>query len=1168
MFTVLANGNVGIGSSTANARLTVSGGSFDLLALSSEGSAGSELITAVADRDFSGANNWSGTNWSVGSGVATHVAGNNTFSLANGFLTTAPVAGNYYQITFSINTTATGTPGFSVAFGGTTATPVYGVNADGNQTTQVVVVQAANTGALTFTPNNTAWTGTIDNVSVKQITPSAIAQTIRNADGTVGMEIRAGGTGLNNTFVGKDSGLYNTSGSFNSAQGALALLSNTTGSNNSAQGYQALRSNTTANQNSAQGALALYSNTTGASNSAQGYQALYSNITGASNSAQGVNALYSNTTGSQNSAQGVQALYLNTIGWFNSAQGYQALRSNTTGSYNSAQGYQALYSNTTGASNTTQGAQALYSNTTGTYNTSQGKEALYSNTTGSFNSAHGADTLLFNTTGSYNSTVGANALYNNITGSSSSAFGYQAGYNITTSLNNTLVGAESGYSSASASSSNNTLLGYRSGYGMGDTVGNLFLGYQAASSTTLGNYNILLGYNNSLASTTGSNQLNIGNLIYGTGLGVDNALSSGNVGIGTSTPTSRLTIDKSGVSGAVVAGIKQYFGFTNSVESAVYYGDETYMVNAPTATSTLVGKMIRIEDNSTLGNTVRGFEAQAYRGTNTKGENTGLSGFGRTFGVRGTTIGDAGNTYLPAGVFAESQGTTQGNALRAYSGTITTENLVSLFHDTSAFSGTGLQMNFGNSGGTFATTSSAKFLDFKVGGTSRFTITAGGTTTIGDGTTGNIAGLQIGYGGLCVDNDGSCFASTTGRITSVSSATGNSDLAEIYFGNEILHMGEIVSLDGGLSIERASEESVDDIIGVVSTKPGLLLGFDDTSLNLGEQGYPVGLKGRVPVKLSTENGPIKKGDRITISSIPGIGMKATESSRVVGIALEDFDGTKAYSSGFLNQFGDDMVRERITKKITIDPKTQDGCYNGGGSALGEEGCAPDKVKKTTVTITTDDSEYQDMLATLTNEEPQDAETLGGEATTIGQALMFIDLAWYQSDTEKIMLSELTSTSSLINGNGTETVWDRLKSLAQGFVDGVLSVLELKANRVEVQSELCVDGVCVTADDLRMILEKAYGENPGGATDNNTDGTGGGDTTPPSVEEPPVLIEPDPSGIDPVPETPPGSGNADTSTEIPVANPEEVPPVEEIITPEPEPPLPVESAPAPEVVATE
>ena len=48
------------------------------------------------------------------------------------------------------------------------------------------------------------------------------------------------------------------------------------------------------------------------------------------------------------------------------------------------------------------------------------------------------------------------------------------------------------------------------------------------------------------------------------------------------------------------------------------------------------------------------------------------------------------------------------------------------------------------------------------------------------------------------------------------------------------------------------------------------------------------LAGRVIAKVSTENGPIKVGDPITSSSMPRVGMKATEAGRVVGIALQDF----------------------------------------------------------------------------------------------------------------------------------------------------------------------------------------------------------------------------------------------------------------------------------------
>ncbi|MBI4039324.1 hypothetical protein HY388_00670 [Candidatus Daviesbacteria bacterium] len=50
----------------------------------------------------------------------------------------------------------------------------------------------------------------------------------------------------------------------------------------------------------------------------------------------------------------------------------------------------------------------------------------------------------------------------------------------------------------------------------------------------------------------------------------------------------------------------------------------------------------------------------------------------------------------------------------------------------------------------------------------------------------------------------------------------------------------------------------------------------------------VALAGRVPVKVSLENGPIEKGDYLTSSSTPGVAMKATKPGQVVGKALEPF----------------------------------------------------------------------------------------------------------------------------------------------------------------------------------------------------------------------------------------------------------------------------------------
>lgn len=58
-------------------------------------------------------------------------------------------------------------------------------------------------------------------------------------------------------------------------------------------------------------------------------------------------------------------------------------------------------------------------------------------------------------------------------------------------------------------------------------------------------------------------------------------------------------------------------------------------------------------------------------------------------------------------------------------------------------------------------------------------------------------------------------------------------------------------------------------------------------------GKPVVRSGTAQVNVTALNGPIKNGDYITSSQIPGKGQKAAESGYVVGIALTSFDGTNA-----------------------------------------------------------------------------------------------------------------------------------------------------------------------------------------------------------------------------------------------------------------------------------
>jgi uncharacterized coiled-coil protein SlyX len=156
-------------------------------------------------------------------------------------------------------------------------------------------------------------------------------------------------------------------------------------SNNTALGEDALISNTTGFDNTAIGLDALFSNTTGSANTATGWTALQSNTTGFNNTANGSNSLARNTTGINNTATGEGALFLNTTGSQNTADGVFALGNNIDASQNTAIGFEALIFNTTGASNTSVGYNSLLNNTTGSDNIALGVSAGINLTTGNFN---------------------------------------------------------------------------------------------------------------------------------------------------------------------------------------------------------------------------------------------------------------------------------------------------------------------------------------------------------------------------------------------------------------------------------------------------------------------------------------------------------------------------------------------------------------------------------------------------------------------------------------------------------------------------------------------------------------------------------------------------------------------------------------------------------------
>jgi hypothetical protein len=149
---------------------------------------------------------------------------------------------------------------------------------------------------------------------------------------------------------------------------------------------------------------------------------------------------------------------------------------------------------------------------------------------------------------------------------------------------------------------------------------------------------------------------------------------------------------------------------------------------------------------------------------------------------------------------------------------------------------------------------------------------------------------------LSVKANGDLIAS--GSVTAAQFITGTStlDLAENYpvdpacaANGTCPEAGDTVCLvDGAVAtIQKCSLPYSDKAIGIVSTNPGFTLGgAGDASTR------KVALAGRVPLKISTKNGTIAVGDKLTTSDVAGVAIKATASGPTIGVALADYSSSE------------------------------------------------------------------------------------------------------------------------------------------------------------------------------------------------------------------------------------------------------------------------------------
>jgi hypothetical protein len=304
----------------------------------------------------------------------------------------------------------------------------------------------------------------------------------------------------------------------------------------------------------------------------------------------------------------------------------------------------------------------------------------------------------------------------------------------------------------------------------------------------------------------------------------------------------------------------------------------------------------------------------SYGGTNSSTAITAS-----VYGIAAAAIGDlsTNGTTKHAGVFVDSSGTADinyGVFINSASGATLNYALYDTTGANSYFSG-----NVGIGDDTPAAALTVGSGDkFQVDGSGNLTFNTTTTTiNLAAATAGNTFNLKIptlasgtcssaaAEGLIIKDNGGTqrghvCIDSGTPLLKFYANQfnSTSTDVAENYSTRpeQGLEAGDVVALDpaGNLFVKKAATGS-GNAFGVISSAPGIMLSGIDEATGAADTTHsmPVALKGRVPVKVDLDNGPILPGDFLTTSELAGVATKATAAGMVIGRALDAYDGTGA-----------------------------------------------------------------------------------------------------------------------------------------------------------------------------------------------------------------------------------------------------------------------------------
>jgi hypothetical protein len=111
--------------------------------------------------------------------------------------------------------------------------------------------------------------------------------------------------------------------------------------------------------------------------------------------------------------------------------------------------------------------------------------------------------------------------------------------------------------------------------------------------------------------------------------------------------------------------------------------------------------------------------------------------------------------------------------------------------------------------------------------------------------------------------------------------------------------GDVLVIGDGAEgeVQKSTDPYSTMVAGIYATKPGVI-GRRQSLLKEVEE-LPMAMIGIVPTKVTTENGPIHRGDLLVTSSSIGYAMKGTDRSRLVGAVIGKAMGSLEAGTGMV-----------------------------------------------------------------------------------------------------------------------------------------------------------------------------------------------------------------------------------------------------------------------------